>query len=305
MFQSVSGLLKPCYLFAPATLLRRLSLRFAWPESSTAEVDLPWGMRIGVDLRDQIGSEIFKQRIFDLAVSECAWRLLGAGDRVIDAGANIGYMTMLFAAKIGREGCVHSFEPHPTVGARLEANVARSRQWANAGEVCVHRSALGASAGEATLFESEYFTINQGSASIANVPTEAEVATSTGHAVAVERLDDLFPTETFALLKVDVEGFEAEVLAGAEQLLGSGRITHVIYEDHSLGESGLAATLTRHGYKTFTIGHTAMGPTLLDAGSAPPAIDSTWESASFLATRDPAGASRAMSGRGWRVLRGA
>lgn len=304
MFQSVSGLLKPCYLFAPASLLRRVSLRFAWPESSTAEVDLPWGMRIGVDLRDSIGNEIFKQRIFDLAVSECAWRLLAPGDHVIDAGANIGYMTMLFAGKVGAAGQVDAFEPHPTVGAALEANVARIAEQANAPRVVVHHTALGSSAGEATLFESDYFAINQGTASIAHVPTEEETAASRRHTVGVERLDDLFPCESFALLKIDVEGFEAEVLAGAERLLSSGRITQVVYEDHSLGESGLGASLTRHGYTIFAIGHTAFGPTLLEADAAPRAIDSSWESASFLATRNPDQARRLMSSKGWRVLRG-
>lgn len=304
MFQSVSGLLKPCYLFAPATLLRRVSLRYHWPTSHLAEVDLPWGMRIGVDLRDSIGNEIFKQRIFDLAVSECAWRLLAPGDHVIDAGANMGYMTMLFAGKTGSGGLVHAFEPHPVVGAALEANVMRLRASAAPATVVVHHKALGSAAGEATLFESDYFLINQGTASLAHVPSAAEAASSTKHSVAVERLDDVFPTESFALLKIDVEGFEAEVLAGAEQLLASGRIAQVIYEDHTLGESGLGETLLRHGYTIFAIGHTAFGPRLIDASLAQKAIDASWESASFLATLDPARAQQTMRGKGWRVLRG-
>lgn len=305
MFPSVSGLLKPCYLFAPASLLRRVSLRFTWPETPTAEVELPWGMQISVNLNDQIGSEIFKQRIFDLAVSECAWRVLRAGDRVIDAGANIGYMTLLFARRVGRSGLVHSFEPHPTVGAALEANVARIGERSAAAPVVIHHTALGSNEGEASLFESDYFSINQGTASLAHVPAEADAQTSTRHAVKVERLDDLFPSESFALLKVDVEGFEAEVLSGAVSLLSSGRVAQVIYEDHSLGESGLGRMLTRYGYTVFAIGHTALGPTLLDAAAAQSAVDSSWESASFLATRDPAGARKVMSARGWRVLRGA
>jgi hypothetical protein len=87
-------------------------------------------------------------------------------------------------------------------------------------------------------------------------------------------------------------------------LLGSGRIANVIYEDHTLGESGLGDMLTRHGYTVFAIGHSALGPMLLDAAAAKTAIDSSWESASFLATRDPARARSAMKSRGWRVLRG-
>jgi FkbM family methyltransferase len=298
MLQSFSGLLKPCYLFAPATLFRRISLRFTWPESQQARVDLPWGAQIEVNLNEAIGNEIFRQRVFDLAVSECAWRLLCAGDRVIDAGANIGYMTLLFAARVSGAGSVDSFEPHPAVRATLERNVRNQPQ------VTVHSTALGAERGSATLFESDYFTINQGSASIANVPG-AEDRRGVQHSVKVEALDDLFPTETFALLKIDVEGFETQVVAGAERLLRDGRVANVIYEDHTLGESGLASSLTSHGYTVFAIGHGALGPLLLEPAAATDAIDSSWESASFLATRDPARAQKLIRAKGWRVLRGA
>lgn len=303
MLQAASGLLKPCYLFAPATLVRRMFLRVAWPKTATAEVDLPWGGQIEVSLNDQIGSEIYKQRIFDLAVSECAWRLLQPSDHVIDAGANIGYMTMLFGARVGTSGVVHAFEPHPTVAARLAANVRRAEEREGCGRVMVHRHALGAARGTAQLFENDYFATNQGTASIANVPAESEPHTS--HSVAVEKLDDLFPTESFALLKIDVEGFEMEVLDGAHDLLQTRRIRHIIYEDHRSGGSGLSEKLTGYGYSLFAIGHSVRGPKLLPAASAENAIDSSWESASFLATLDPVGASGLMRNKGWRVLRGA
>ncbi|MBA2743253.1 MAG: FkbM family methyltransferase [Chthoniobacterales bacterium] len=303
MLQSASGLLKPCYLFSPATLLRRVFLHVGTPASGSAEVDLPWGASIQVNLDDQIGSEIFKQRIFDLALSECAWRILAPGDHVIDAGANIGYMTMLFAAKTGSSGVVHAFEPHPTVGATLERNVQRMAEDGRGGRVITHRQALGATSGVAQLFESDYFAINQGTASMANVPSEGE--SSTSHWVEVETLDDLFPTESFALLKIDVEGFETEVLTGAEGLLKSRRITHVIYEDHRAGGSGLNEMLTKNGYAVFAIGYGALGPKLLPTASAEDAIDTSWESASFLATLDPVRVNQVMRSKGWHVLRGA
>lgn len=304
MLQAFRGILKPCYLFAPATLVRRVGLKYNWPASPKVEVDLPWGMRIGVDLRDAIGSEIFKQRIFDLGVSECAWRLLQPGDQVIDAGANLGYMTMLFAARTGSAGLVHSFEPHPEVGAALQANVERAEQARNAARVVIHRCALGATRGNANLVETDYFAINQGTASIGRVSNGEGERLGRSHCVAVETLDECFPTERFALLKIDVEGFELEVLKGAERLLSEHRVKHVIYEDHTFGESGLAARLSGHGYTNFAIGHGAFGPRLLDQSAGHAAIDASWESASFLATLDSTRAMRAMQRKGWRVLRG-
>src|SRR4051812_24657786 len=187
---SASGLLKPCYLFAPGTLVRRMFLRLAWPKASTAKVDLPWGAQIEVSLNDQIGSEIFKQRIFDLAVSECAWRLLSPGDHVIDAGANIGYMTMLFAARVGETGLVHAFEPHPRVLNRLQRNVDRISRRPAAGRAIVHSCALGDSHGNAELIETGYFSISEGTAKIATTETAADKTRS--HSVPVETLDELF-----------------------------------------------------------------------------------------------------------------
>jgi FkbM family methyltransferase len=300
---SLSGLLKPCYLFAPATLLRRIYLRFSWPESSQARVKLPWGNWIDVSLNDAIGSEIFKQRIFDLGVSECAWRILAPGGQVIDAGANIGYMTMLFAARVGKGGVVYSFEPHPRVRATLLRNVANLSQAGKAGRVVVHECALGDSTGQADLIETDYFAINEGTAKIAGAG-EASLTNVRRHRVALEMVDDLFPTQSIALMKIDVEGFEANVLKGADRLLSEGRVRHVIYEDHTLGESGLEKRLGGYGYTVFSIGHGTLGPALLRSATGKVAIDPGWESASFIATLEPEQVAGAMNRKGWAVLRG-
>jgi FkbM family methyltransferase len=302
MLASLSGLLKPCYVFAPATLVRRIYLHFSWPKSDEANVELPWGMPMEVNLNDLIGREIFKQRIFDLAVSECAWRLLSPGDNVIDAGANIGYMTMLFAARIGENGVVHAFEPHPRVLDLLKRNVDRIGGRPGAGRVIVHPSALGNSPGKAELIETGYFSISTGTAKIATTETASDKVAS--HSVHVETLDGLFPQGDFALLKIDVEGFEPNVLGGAKDLLSSRRVRHVIYEDHTLGRSGLVELLSGHGYTVFSIGHGALGLRLLEASEGKAEIDASWESASFLATLAPEKVMTLMRRKGWFVLKG-
>jgi FkbM family methyltransferase len=304
MFGSLPGLLKPCYLFAPTTLVRRIYLHFWWPESDQAEVELPWGMQIEVNLHDSIGNEIFKQRIFDLGVSECAWRLLAPGDQVIDAGANIGYMTMLFATRVGSTGVVHSFEPHPGVCAKLRRNVDRIDKRGQAGRVIVHDRALGDASGKAELIETDYFAINEGTARIAS-NAEADTHNIKSHPIQVETLDSLFPSESFALLKIDVEEFEGRVLKGAERLLSSRRVRHVIYEDHTRGQSGLAELLSSHGYTVFSIGHGTLGPVVQQSSTEDVAIDTSWESASFVATLEPARVVTLMNRKGWSVLKGA
>ena len=120
----------------------------------------------------------------------------------------------------------------------------------------------------------------------------------------METLDGLFPSDEFALLKIDVEGFEPNVLRGANNLLCSRRVRHVIYEDHTLGRSGLAEFLSGHGYTVFSIGHGARGLRLLEASEGKVEIDASWESASFLATLVPDQVVTLTSSKGWRVLKG-
>jgi FkbM family methyltransferase len=211
-------------------------------------------------------------------------------------------MTMLFAARTGRAGVVHAFEPHPKVRAALQRNVTRINQRGNAGRVVVHDCALGDSRGAAELIETDYFAINEGTARIAST-AKADTRNVRSHPVQVETLDALFPSESFALLKIDVEEFEEKVLHGAECILSQNRVRHVIYEDHTRGRSGLATLLSGYGYTVFFIGHNTLGPLLQKSFIGEIAIDTSWESASFVATLEPERVLTLMSRKGWSVLR--
>ncbi len=48
---------------------------------------------------------------------------LGSGDRVLDAGANLGYFSLVAAARVGASGRVYAFEPEPRNYRLLQANV--------------------------------------------------------------------------------------------------------------------------------------------------------------------------------------
>ena len=261
---------------------------------------LPWGVQIEVDLTDTIGGAIYKQGIFDIGVSECAWRLLRPGDHVVDAGANIGYMTSLFAARVGKEGKVHSFEPHPQIRQKLEGNVARITKIKASAPVVVHGFALGDINGSATLVETNSFASNQGTAFLADEITT--LATVARHRVQVRTLDDLFPKEVFGLIKIDVEGHESKLIRGADRLLSEQRVRNVIYEDHTQGRSGIPGVFSGHGYTVYSIGHTFSGLSLIDFRQQI-RLDTSWESPSYLATLDSAYVDHHI-GKGWRIFKG-
>lgn len=297
MSHSLLTALKPSYFFAPKNLMRRLWAKFSPQAAPRQNVRLPWGAELEVDIHDTIGGAIYRQGIFDIGVSECAWRLLRPSDQVVDAGANIGYMTSVFAAKIGSGGNVHSFEPHPVIREKLAANVARFGK--NFAAVTIHGVALGDADGTADLVEADAFTTNQGTAFLADDNTPGNVKR---HQVAVKRLDEIFPTEKFGLIKIDVEGHEAKLIKGAENIFKTRRARNVIYEDHTLGQSGLPEMFSQQGYSVFAVGHNFWGLQLTDYRKKI-VLDTTWESPSYLATIDPESVQRDL-GPGWKILKG-
>jgi FkbM family methyltransferase len=291
--------LKPAYLFTPKTLVRRMWTKFFPPRCPQKVVRLPWGTTIEINVTETIGSEIFKQGIFDIGVSECAWRMLQPGDHVLDAGANIGYMTSLFASKVGKQGVVHSFEPHPRIREKLTSNITRFAHDGTIANIIVHGCALGDVTGVASLVETADFASNQGSAFLADGEADGKVAAR--HQVDVSLLDDVVPTGKFGLLKIDVEGHELKLIQGAQKLLSQQRVRHVIYEDHSQGKTGLPEIFSRHGYTIYSIGHTLFGLDLRDWKNI--VLDTTWESPSYLATIDP-GYVESHKSKGWQIFKG-
>jgi FkbM family methyltransferase len=136
---------------------------------------------------------------------------------VLDVGANTGqYGRELRAA--GYTGRIHSFEPGPEAFGQLERSAAQDPGWV------AHPVALGASAGQATLRNwdgagSESATLREPVAGVTGVLGAYRQET-----VAVRTLDEMVPElagveAARTLLKLDVQGFEREVLRGATHVL--------------------------------------------------------------------------------------
>lgn len=288
--------LKPEYLFQPAQIFRRLARRGTMP--AEVRVPTPWGLPMRVNPSETVGHALWHLGVYDLIASEVAWRLLQPGETAVDVGANVGVMSGLMARRSGAGGRVTGFEPHPKVFAALQSNV---ESWKATGlplaEIRIERLALSATAGEATLSEPESFSNNQGLASLES--PENSGARVNQFRVRTVTLDSLFPG-TIQLLKVDVEGHEAQVFAGAEASLRAGRIRDILFEDHLRYPSASATLLKAAGYTLFFLNRTLWGPVLAPpeaGGTLPPWLPPNW-----LATRDPERALAACRPRGWRVL---
>lgn len=133
--------------------------------------------------------------------------VLGGEDLFVDVGANIGSYTVLAAAGTGA-ACL-AFEPGSAAFIWLERNV---RLNGITDRTELHRQAVGARSGPMAL-TADGDTVNH----IVTDPT----ADSRTETVAMTTLDEALAGRTPLMLKIDVEGFETEVLNGAIQTLNA------------------------------------------------------------------------------------
>ena len=287
------GVWKPWFLYRPQQIVRRLVSAVRPPAPAFSTLDTSWGGRIIVDPTRAIGRSIVTTGLFDLTVSEVLARLIDSGDTVIDAGANVGYMTVLAATAAGRGGRVLAFEPHPELFAVLQQNAAYATR--SGCRVEARQVALGESRGQALLRIPQSFAGNDGMATLVNggpAPTQSVQ-------VVVERLDDLIDPGA-SVLKLDVEGFEAPVLRGAERLLSERRVRHIVFEDHDWERSDVVRLLKASGYRLFAIGWSMRGLVLAPIERGP--LAAPFEAPSFVATIEPEGVIARTAPRGWQVL---
>jgi len=247
---------------------RGLRLARAWARLTSHRPGLalsrePSGMRLRCDLRDELAATIFYRGWVDRELETWLGRWLRPGDTYVDVGAHIGFYVSLALAAVGRSGRVIAFEPLDESYAKLSASVREvSDRYPN---VEIHRAAVGAGRGEAMLFRPAAAWNHQ--TYRASLVAAANRAPS--GRVPVVTLDDTLGTTSCRLLKIDVEGSEAEVLRGARSFLTRRGADAILIEVnpkalHAAGTApdDVVALLTAHGYRP----HAMEGPRLVPRG---------------------------------------
>jgi FkbM family methyltransferase len=275
--RGVLRLLTAPYLLQPLQVLRRLRLECRWQARTEATVMLPWGLPLTIDPHEAIGYNIACQGVYEMSVTEALWRLTDPDDLAVDAGANIGYTASVLGARVGRQGRVMCFEPHPAVFESLRRNVAR---WD--GKFILRQAALGASNGTARLRTSDWFQTNRGT---------AWVGEGDGIDVPLFRLDTLID-EPIGIVKIDVEGYELEVLRGMTRLLSAGAVRDIIFEERAPYPASTHEMLRECGYTVLGLREGWMSVRTIDRADTGP-------NPTYLATRDPGRVLRRLKGM-WR-----
>ncbi len=188
---------------------------------------------------------------------------LKAGDTFVDIGANFGTFSLLASRIVGTTGRVIAIEPQPV----LASNLRRSLSLSGVTNCELHEVACGRAKGESTLI-----IPRDDSGRAGFFPDFSGRPGSKPVEVQVSRLDDLVRSEVSAgamLIKIDVEGSELDVLAGAEETISTRRPTILIelnpWSAKAAGTStsALVRRLTQLGYKSFSV--VGSGPVDLSA----------------------------------------
>lgn len=184
--------------------------------------------------------------------------LLHEGDVCVDVGANIGIFSARVARLVGETGVVVAVEPSPRCQADLELVVG------NSANVTMVRAALGRTTDTVQLSGWDNPDHRGLGTAVPGHRAGLEEHWFDGQTVDVPQLrladviDEHVGDREIGLLKVDVEGYEPEVLAGAPDLFADRRVRAAILEVTPDVDSSWAVDLlsTVEGYEAFAIGET-------------------------------------------------
>jgi len=166
-------------------------------------------------------------------------QLCGPGDVVVEVGANIGALSVPLAKHVaGEGGLLIAFEPQRAARNLLKANLRRNvglDGW------CVHEEALGAVRGVTNIAEPRY----------AEPGNFGAVQVGVGAGLAKVTTLDSYEMQRLRLLKIDVEGHEADVLRGARETIARCRPILYVENDRAEKSPELLGLLFELGYRAF------------------------------------------------------
>jgi FkbM family methyltransferase len=183
-------------------------------------------------------------------------RLVGPDDIVVDVGANVGAHAIAMSRRVGSGGRVIAFEPVPTTAWLMRENLALNK----IENVELFEAAVSDAPGlvEMNVFDQRFSAWNSRGAAVNDGIAPVEVVS-----VPAQTLDAVMAdagVERIGFLKIDVEGFEVDVLRGASGLLDEGAIECLSFEISKvpLEASGHTARevfglLSSSGYRSYKL----------------------------------------------------
>jgi FkbM family methyltransferase len=190
--------------------------------------------------RDQfVGRSLELYGEFSELEGELFAQLLRPGQVVVEVGANIGAHTVHLAKLVGAGGAVLAFEPQRVIFQILCANIALNALF----NVHTYHAGLGREKGTLKVPPMDYDAVgNFGGLAL----TDAAV----GEDVSILALDG-FNLPSLQVLKIDVEGMEADVLLGARNTIARHRPVLYVENDRQEKSAALIRLIEELGYTMY------------------------------------------------------
>jgi FkbM family methyltransferase len=199
-------------------LIKTVRRPFGWEDHVQA---IRNGFCWDLDLAEGIDLAIFAFGSYERKTGKVLQRLVGAGSTVLDIGANIGAHTLRLGRLVGPTGKVHAFEPTDYAYRKLKRNLELNPA-INSRVVTEQIRLIGNRQRE---FSDEIYSSWKVVGADVRHPKHLGIAQSTTGATAM-RLDRYCQKQCIAkvdFVKLDVDGFESEVIAGGMQVLKRDR----------------------------------------------------------------------------------
>jgi FkbM family methyltransferase len=166
---------------------------------------------------------------------------LAPGAVFYDVGAHIGIVSMFAAQIVGASGAVFAFEADPDNAERIKELVRRNMF----DQIQVTPCAVWSSAGHLR-FERASAQSSRNQGAIATVPPVGNDNTIEVEAIALNDFARTHPAPT--LIKIDVEGAEADVLRGSEEIFARSKPVLICEVHHGQAAEDVTRWLNERGY---------------------------------------------------------
>ena len=143
-------------------------------------------------------------------------KIIREGMVVIDIGANVGTYTLLALRAIGKSGTVISYEPTPRVFDILKNNV-QVNGFLESGRIDLRQKAVSDRANSSHPFFVKRNALTHSSFFANDEFLNEEIEVIEVPTISLD--DDLGPTRTVDVIKIDAEGAEPAILRGMQQII--------------------------------------------------------------------------------------
>lgn len=231
-----------------------LGRRIESNSTSQAVTRMREGFRMSLNLAAVVERKMHYSGLYEPWLTFAFKRIIRPGDTVIDAGANIGYFSLLAAKCVGKTGAVHAFEPIPDTFARLSENVALNTY----SNITLNRIALAEQPGEL-----EFEVPQEAGTNLSLDRLATSVITGQGKRLRVQAstLDEHVARNgigSIKFAKFDIEGGEVSAVKGMQAVLSARQIAYLIcevnvplLEQQGLPPSALRDAFATHGYEAY------------------------------------------------------